>query len=212
MINILLADDHAIIRTGLKIFIENFVPHSLIDEAWDGDTAFKKIKEKDYQLIILDVNMPGTDSFGLVSNILAYKADANILMFSMNAEEIYAKKYLQLGVKGYLSKAAPEAEMKAAIDNVLNSKRYISPSLSHSLTEEALGNKSGNPFDNLSPREFEIVMHLIRGESLAEICQALNLQTSTVGTYKARIFEKLKCSNIIDINTLAKVYNIIPSA
>lgn len=212
MVHVLLADDHAIIRAGLKIFIANHIAHAVIDEAGDGDSAFKKIKEKDYQLIILDVNMPNTDSFGLVSNIRAFKENANILMFSMNAEEIYAKKYLQLGAKGYLSKTSSEEEIRNALDAVLKGKRYISPSLSHSLTEDALGKKSANPFDNLSPREFEIVLHLIKGESLAEICNALTLQTSTVGTHKARIFEKLHCNNIIDINALAKVYNIIPSA
>ena len=211
MINILLADDHGIIRTGLKIFISNYIAHSVIDEAHDGDSAFKKIKEKDYQLIVLDVNMPDTDSFGLVSNILAFKPDANILMFSMNAEELYAKKYLQLGAQGYLSKASSEAEIKNAIDNVLKAKRYISTSLNQALTEEALGKKSNNPFDNLSPREFEILLHLLRGESLAQICHALNLQTSTVGTHKARIFEKLHCNNIIEISAMAKVYNIIPA-
>lgn len=212
MVNVLLADDHVIIRAGLKIFIEHHVPHSVIDEAWDGDSAFEKIKIKDYQLIVLDVNMPDTDSFGLVSNIIAIKPEANILMFSMNAEDIYGKKYLQIGAKGYLSKASSEEEIKIAINNVINSKRYLSPALSQALTEDALGKKSDNPFDNLSPREFEIVLHLIRGESLAEICNTLNLHSSTVGTHKARIFEKLHCSNIIDMNSLAKVFNIIPSS
>ena len=212
MINVLLADDHAIIRAGLKIFIENYIANSLIDESWDGDSALKLIKEKDYQLIILDVNMPDTDSFGLVSNIIALKPDANILMFSMNAEEIYAKKYLQLGAKGYLSKASSESEIKTALDNVINAKRYISPKLSQAFTEDALGNKPNNPFYTLSPREFEIVLHLVRGESMTDICHALSLQTSTVGTFKARIFEKLNCNNIIDIHALAKVYNIIQSA
>ncbi len=211
MVNILLADDHTIIRTGLKLFITSHIPRSVIDEAWDGSSAFKKIKEKDYQLIILDVNMPDTDTFDLVNNILALKSEANILMFSMNAEEVYAKKYLQLGVKGYLSKASPEAEIKKALDDVIIGNTYISLALSRALTEDALGKKAFNPFDDLSPREFEIVLHLIRGESSAEICRALNLQASTVGTFKARIFEKLSCSNIIDISEMAKVHNVIPA-
>ena len=83
--------------------------------------------------------MPDTDSFGLVSNIIAVKPEANILKLSMNAEEIYAKKYLHLGAKGYLSKASPEEEIKIAVDNVINGKRYISPSLNRLFTEEALG-------------------------------------------------------------------------
>ena len=212
MTNILLADDYTITRAGLKMFIERHIPHAAIDEAWDGDSSFEKIKEKKYELIILDVNMPNTDSFGLVSNIIFLKPGANILMFSMNAEEIYAKKYLQIGAKGYLCKAASETEMKNAIDNVINGKRYISPLLCQAFTEDALGKRSANPFDDLSPREFAIVLHLIRGESSVEIGHTLHMQPSTVGTYKARLFEKLHCSNIIDINTLAKVYNIIPSA
>jgi len=129
MINILLVDDHAIIRTGLKIFIANYILHSDIDEAGDGNSAFEKIKSKEYKLIVLDVNMPNTNSFGLVSKIIAFKQDANILMFSMNAEEAYAKKYLQLGAKGYLSKASPEKEVELALDRVLSSKSYISPAL-----------------------------------------------------------------------------------
>lgn len=209
--NILLADDHVIIRTGLKKFILNYIPGANIDEAFDGDSAFEKIKTTPYQLIILDINMPNTDSFGLLSNIMVVRPDSNVLIFSMNAEEIYAKKYLQLGAKGYLSKTAPESEIQHALDNVISGKRYISPSLSESFAEAAIGKQSENPFDKLSPREFEIVLHLIKGESLANICKTLTLQTSTVGTHKARIFEKLQCSNIIDINSLAKVYNVIPN-
>ena len=212
MITILLADDHAIIRTGLKLFIANYVAHSVIDEAWDGVSAFEKIKANDYQLIVLDVNMPETDSMGLVSNIFSVKADANILMFSMNPEEIYAKKYLQLGVKGYLSKSAPEDEIRKAIDTVLSGKRYMSPAISQSLVEDALGNKTNNPFEDLSPREFEIVLHLIKGETSSQICEALNLQSSTVATYKARLYTKLKCNNVIELNELAKLFNIIPTA
>jgi two-component system, NarL family, invasion response regulator UvrY len=213
MIKILLADDHVIIRAGLKIFIKNLIPLSDIEEAWDGDTTFEKIKITDFDIIILDVNMPATDSFGLVSNILALKPQSKILMFSMNAEEIYAKKYLHLGALGYINKDAAEEEIKEAINNVLNNKRYISHSLTKSLTESALGKKMNNqnPFDLLSPRELEIASHLMKGESVSEISSYLNLHTSTVGTHKARIFEKLQCKNIVGINELARVHKIIKS-
>lgn len=208
MIHILLADDHTIIRTGLKLFVSKHIPHSSIDEAWDGDSAFALVKEKEYQMIILDVNMPDTDSFGLVGNILAYRPAANILMFSMNAEEVYAKKYLLLGAKGYLSKSSSESEIIKALDSVLAGKRFMSAELSQHLSEDALGKKAINPFDDLSGREFEIVLHLLRGSSSADISKSLNLQSSTIGTYKARIFSKLHCRNILEISELAKVYNI----
>ena len=209
MINILLADDHVIIRAGLRIFISDYIAHSVIDEVGDGDSALKKIKGNNYQLIVLDVNMPNTNSFGLVSNIIACKPQSNILMFSMNAEDIYAKKYLLLGAKGFLSKASPESEIKKALDMVVSGNRYISPELNQVFTEELLGKKTDNPFEKLSPREFEIMLHLLKGESLAEICGALHLQTSTVGTHKARLFQKLLCTNVVDLLALAKVYNVI---
>lgn len=210
MPNLLLVDDHAIIRTGMKMIIADFIPHCKIDEAQDGNSAFEKIKHSEYDLIILDVNMPNTDSFGLISNILAFKSDSKILMFSMNSEEMYAKRYLKMGAMGYVRKDAPQDEIKKAITTVLNNERYLSAELSESLLNALQSNnKSENPFDNLSPREFEIVQHLLHGESLADICSKLTLHSSTVSTHKARIFEKLKCKNIIDLNTLAKIHNII---
>jgi two-component system, NarL family, invasion response regulator UvrY len=210
MTKILLTDDHAIIRQGLKILIEKIVSHCEIDEAWDGDSAFQKIKKNDYDLIILDVTMPDTDSFGLVGNIISLKPKSKILMFSMNAEEIYAKKYLQLGAKGYVPKDSPEEEIKRAISLVLDNKKYMSAALSESLMEDALGSKSSNPFDSLSDREFEIATHLVKGETVSGISNKLNLHTSTVGTHKARIFEKLGCNNLVDLNALAKVHRFLP--
>jgi two-component system, NarL family, invasion response regulator UvrY len=210
MKQILIADDHEIIRSGLRKFIETLIPHCVIEEANDGDSTFKKIKEHEdiYDLIILDVNMPDTDSFGLVSNIMAIKPESKILIFSMGAEEIYAKKYFQLGAKGYVSKSSPNQEIGNAISNTLNNKAYISEKLRDLYAEEMMGKRNSNPFDNLSSREFEIVQHLIRGESVGEISKVFNLHTSTTGTHKARILKKLNCKNIIDINTLATVHKI----
>ncbi len=209
MPNLLLVDDHLVIRAGMKIIIHNFLPHLTIDEATDGDSCFEKIKEKDYELVLLDVNMPNTDSFGLVSNILAFKPKINILMFSMNDDRVYAKRYLKMGVKGYIRKDESESEIKKAITTVLNNKKYISPRVSQQLIEDFSGKSSQNPFDKLSPREFEIVQHLVRGEPLTEICQKLSLHSSTIGTHKARIFEKLHCKNPLELDTLAKMHGII---
>jgi DNA-binding NarL/FixJ family response regulator len=210
MPNLLLVDDHYIIRVGIKQVIESFLFKSTIDEAYDGDSAIEKIKRNEYDLIILDVNMPNTDSFGLLTNILALKPNAKVLMFSMNDEGIYAKRYLTLGAMGYVRKDAPQGELQKAITAVLNNKKFISAELNEKLLNDLNSkNKSENPFDKLSPREFEIVQHLTLGESVAEISQSLKLHTSTVGTHKARIFEKLNCNNIIDLSALARAHNVI---
>jgi two-component system, NarL family, invasion response regulator UvrY len=210
MPQLLLVDDHAIVRAGLRLLIEDFLPHTKIDEAVDGDSAFSKIKDNDYDLVIMDVNMPNTDSIGTLETILSFKPATRIMIFSMNSEDVYAKRYLKTGAMGYLRKDASNEEIKKAISTVLNNKRYISAQLNEKLlTELHSGNKSINPFDNLSPREFEIVQHLAHGDSVAEISNKLNLHTSTVGTHKARIFEKLKCNNIIELTHLAKVNDVI---
>jgi two-component system invasion response regulator UvrY len=210
MPDILLVDDHLIITTGLKIVIEKFWPHYKTDVANDGDLAFEKIKRHDYDLIILDISLPNTDSINMVTNILAIKPGSKILMFSMNPEEMFAKRYLRIGAMGYLSKDAPLNEIRNAIESVLKNNRYISTVLKEKLVMDVLReNDMENQFDKLSPREFEIVQHLIHGDSVSEISKKLNLHTSTIGTHKARIFEKLQCENIIELVTMAKIHNII---
>lgn len=210
MTRILLADDHEIIRSGLKLFINTIIPGCIIDDAWEGNSTLDKVRDNEYDLIIMDLNMPDTNSRELLSNILEIKPAANILIFSINAEEVHAKRYLQLGAKGYVNKNAPVSELGNAINYVLKNKRYISPSLSKNITEQILNEETINPFDNLSPREYEVVLHLISGKSLSDICGETKLKTSTVGTYKARIFEKLNCKNLLEVIQLAKIYNIFP--
>ncbi|HSV10032.1 MAG TPA: response regulator transcription factor [Hanamia sp.] len=210
MPELLLVDDHAIIRTGLKLLIQSSFAHFKIDEANDGNGAFEKVKNIDYDLIVMDINMPNTDSLGILQTILAYKPSTKMIIFSMNSEEIYAKKYLKMGAMGYLKKDASNDEIIKAITLVLNNKRYISQELSEKLLVDLRSNsQSGNPFDNLSPREFEIVQHLAHGDSVSEISRKLNVHTSTIGTHKARIFGKLGCHNIVELIDMAKVYSIV---
>ena len=210
MPNILLVDDHLVIISGLKIVIQNFLANCKIDVANDGDSAFDKIKRNEYDLIIMDISLPNTDSYNLVHNIIAVKPDAKILMFSMNPEELFAKRYIKMGAIGYLNKDASLDEIRNAVESGLQGKRYISPGLKEKLAMDVLDNNNKeNQFDKLSPREFEIVQHLVHGDSVSQISKILNLHTSTIGTHKARIFEKLHCHNIVELTMMAKAHNII---
>lgn len=210
MPHLLLVDDHSVVRSGLILLIKDFIPRAEIDEAYDGNSAFEKIKQENYDLVVMDVNMPNTDSAGIFNSILSIKPQTKIIIFSMNEEDLYAKRYLKMGAMGYLRKDASGTEIKKAILSVLNNKKYVSPELSEILIADLQNkNQVENPFDKLSPREFEMVQHLSRGESIAQISQTFNLQKSTVGTHKARIFEKLQCSNVIELNKLAEIHNVI---
>jgi two-component system, NarL family, invasion response regulator UvrY len=210
MPDILLVDDHLVIISGLKIVMENFLANCKIDVASDGDSAFEKIKEHHYDLIILDISLPNTDTYDLVQNILAEKPEAHILMFSMNPEELYAKRYIRMGALGYLSKTATLDEIKIAIESTLQNKRYLSPGLKKKLAMDVLDNKEDgeNQFNKLSPREFQIMQLLVQGDSVGEMSKKLNLHTSTIGTHKARIFEKLQCHNIVELSIIAKLNNV----
>ena len=166
--------------------------------------------ENDYQLIILDVNMPATDATTLVKNILNIKPDARILVFSMNAEELYARRYMQLGARGYISKTAPLKELSDAIQTVLNNDRYVGTSLTQQLREESMSTMATvNPFNKLSGRELDIVYHLLNGSSTGAISDALKIKPSTVSTFKNRILQKLCCKNVVAVSQMARLYEIV---
>jgi len=204
----LLIDDHVVVRSGIKILLSEIYKPSQIDEAHDGDSALAKVKENSYDLVMLDIQMPNTDTFGLMEYFRVKYPNLRVLVFSMSPENIYAKRFLKAGAKGFISKDAPLEEIKKAINQVLNNGRYISESMIETLAESAGKEKDGNLFNTLSAREFEIVSLLLNGQTVSHIANTLHLQVSTIGTHKARIFEKLKVTNILELKELANTYNL----
>lgn len=207
MAKILIIDDHSIIRVGIAFLIRQEIPSATIDEAKSGDAAVALLKKNTYDLVILDVNIPGTDTIDFISYLLTATPHLNILIFTMNPEEWYGRRFLKMGVKGFLNKESPEDEIKKAIWTVLKGNRYISPALAQIISMDALEKKQENPFDELSNREFDVAMRLTRGDSVSAIAESLNLHASTVGTHKAHIFEKLGVQNIIQLADLARLYD-----
>lgn len=207
MAKILIIDDHSIIRVGIAFLIRQEIPSAVIDEAKSGDAAVALLKKNTYDLVILDVNIPGTDTIDFISYLLTATPHLNILIFTMNPEEWYGRRFLKMGVKGFLNKESPEDEIKKAIWTVLKGNRYISPALAQIISMDALEKKKDNPFDELSNREFDVAMRLTRGDSVSVIAESLNLHASTVGTHKAHIFEKLNVQNIIQLADLARLYD-----
>ena len=207
----LVADDHSIVRMGLKTLIKDIQPFPQVEEAADGDTVTALVKKNDYDMIVMDFNMPGTDAMTLISNLLAYKEKTRILIFSMNSEILYAKRLLKLGVLGYLSKESPAEEIRLAIETVLNGQLYMSPELKKYMYEDMVTKKTDNSFEKLSNREIQLAKYFLLGYSVSEIMKTLNLHSSTIGTHKLRFFEKLKVKNVFELGELAKLYQIDPS-
>ena len=204
----LLVDDHVVVRSGIKILLSEIYDPAEIHEAMDGESAKLKLKEHSFDLIMLDIQMPNTDTLALMEYIHKECPTAKVLMFSMSAENIYARRFMKAGAFGFISKEAPLEEITRAINIILGNKKYISDSLAETLAEDSYSGKSSNPFNELSPREFEIVSLLLEGRTVTEISHALNIQTSTVGTHKARLFEKLGVSNLLELKEIATTYNL----
>jgi two-component system, NarL family, invasion response regulator UvrY len=204
----LLVDDHVVVRSGVKILLAHLYNGAEIHEAMNGETAIEKLKETSFDLIMLDIQMPNTDTLSLMEYIQVNYPAAKVLMFSMSAETIYAERFMKAGACGFISKEAPMDEITKAISLILSGKKYISEALAAKIAEDNYAGKPGNPFNGLSPREFEIVSLLLEGKTVTDITQILNIQTSTVGTHKARLFEKLGVENILQLKELATTYNL----
>lgn len=208
MKTILIVDDHEIVRSGLKMLINGFFNFVELFEAHNEESTIEILKKQNFDLVILDIHMPNSNSIGIVEYIDKNFAGTRVLIFSMGSETLYAKRFLKAGAKGYLSKDSSMGEVKTAIEKLLEGGKYISKSLMDMLVDDVTGKNISNPFETLSSREFQIASFLLDGLSLTEISTLLNLQPSTVGTYKSRIFEKLKVNNLIELIDLASVYHI----
>ncbi len=204
----LLVDDHIVVRSGIKTLLTDIYQPAEVHEAFDGDSTIAKLKENRYDLVMLDIQMPNTDSLALMKYIHENYPETKVLIFSMSAENIYAKRFMKDGAFGFISKEAPLDEITRAINIILKNRKYISETLIDKLAEDSLSGNPVNPFDRLSPKEFEIASLLLSGKTLSDISHSLNIHTSTAGTHKARLFEKLEVNNILELSELAKAYNV----
>jgi two-component system, NarL family, invasion response regulator UvrY len=204
----LLVDDHVVVRSGIKALLSDIYKPAEIFEAFDGESARRQLQDHPFDLVMLDIQMPNTDTLGLMQFIHTDYPEIKVLVFSMSAENIYAKRFIKAGAYGFVSKEAPLEEITKAINVILNNRKFVSESLADILAEDSFSGRSGNPFNELSPREFEIVSLLLSGKTVSEISHILHIQTSTVGTHKARLFEKLNVTNILGLKELATTYNL----
>jgi two-component system, NarL family, invasion response regulator UvrY len=202
---VLIADDHSIVRTGLSFLIKSEYISVQIDECYDGESAWKKIQSTEYDLVVMDISMPGTDSVNLLKNIFTLQPELKVLIVSMNSEEIYAKRFLQLGVMGFINKESDAVELRKAIVSVMNNRKYMSAKLQEIIAGEGMENRS---FETLSTRELEVMTHLVGGKNVSEIAGILSIHISTVSTHKARILQKLKVNNVVELTQVVKQFDI----
>lgn len=204
---ILVADDHEIVRMGLIRIIKQLKPQAHLSEADDYKTLYAAISKDNYDLAILDVNMPNGSFQEAVNFIKLKQPDIKILVFSSQDEQIYAVRYLKIGADGYLNKEAPMAKIDQALNAMLTSGRYISEEVREAMISESLkGPSNSTPIESLSNRELQIANKLMEGVPLKELSNTLNLHSSTVSTYKNRLFEKLNIQSIPELVEIMRLY------
>lgn len=201
---ILIVDDHLVVRNGVAMVLEKQIEGVAIANAENFFEAIALLKEDSFDLIILDINIPGGKSTEMITDLRAIQPCVRILVFSAHEEDQYAIKYISAGANGYLNKLCSEEKMMFAITSIFESSTYISAELVSKLVEARGSKKAINPLEVLSKRELQIAQLLINGNGNLEISNMLDIHMSTVSTYKARVFEKLKINNLVELINLYK--------
>jgi two-component system invasion response regulator UvrY len=197
---ILIADDHDLIRNGLKNILLKEFPSAFIDEASDAEESIKKTLIGNWDLIICDLSMPGRSGLEVVHHVRMNFPKIPVLILSMHPEEQYAIRAIKSGAAGYLSKDAASQELIVAVRKVLLGRKYVSASVADKLADE-LGQYNGDLalHDLLSHREFDVFRSLASGQSISGISERLSLSRTTVSTYRARIMEKMNMKTNADL-------------
>ena len=209
---ILIADDHAIMREGVKQIIKSLPEKIVIEESIDGNNAFLKICNNKYDLAILDISMPGMSGFDILQGMKDRHQQTPVLIFSFYPQTQYAIHAFKMGASGYLSKDCAFEELGLAIRKILSGGIYISASLAERLLLKETNVSEKQNHEKLSEREFQIMIKLAKGKSVTEIASEIFISDKTVSTYRVRLMKKMNFKNNAEIIFYALKNNLIEKA
>jgi DNA-binding NarL/FixJ family response regulator len=195
MKRVVIADDHAIVREGLKQVLAAAGDLKVIAEAQNGTEVMQRVREHEFDVLLLDMSMPGKSGIELIKQVHAEKPKLRILVLSMHEEEQYAVRALKAGAAGYLTKESASAQLVAAVRKVAAGGAYITAAVAEQFALGAMANNSGPPHAALSDREYQVFEMLVAGKTITDIAERLNLSVKTVSTHKARILQKMNMTN-----------------
>jgi two-component system invasion response regulator UvrY len=207
--SILIADDHAVVRAGIKQFLDEDSAVTEVGEAATGRETLDQLRAKEWDLVLLDINMPDRSGIDVLRHIRSGYPRVRVLVLSGLPERQYALNVLRAGAAGYLAKDAAAEELLKAVHTVLNGRRYVSASLAELLVEDLDADRDKPLHDSLSTREFQIFCKLAAGGGVSDIANELSLSVKTVSTYRTRILEKMKFTNNADLTSYALRSGII---
>ena len=208
MIKVLIVDDHAIVRRGLReILVDE--PDMAVFEAGDAEAAAELVRKEPWDLMVLDLDLPGKSGLQLLEELTRGPKPPPILVLSVHSEEQFAVRTLKAGAAGFLSKDAAPTDLVAAIRNILKGRKHISERVAEMLLVRNRDEGQAQPHEKLSGREFEILRCFGRGETVSSIARHLNLSVPTVSTYRSRILEKMEMKTTAELIRYAVQHGLV---
>jgi DNA-binding NarL/FixJ family response regulator len=201
--NVLIADDHPMVRAGLRQFLETDQSIQRVGEAASGKETLEQLREGGWQLVILDINMPDKSGIDILRRIQTAYPEVRVLVVSCYSERQYATNVLKAGAMGFVSKESSPAEILNAVKTVLDGRRYVSAALAEMLVTQLDKDVDQPLHASLSEREFQIFCKIAAGRAVTEIARELSLSAKTVSTYRTRILEKMNFSTNADLTSYA---------
>jgi DNA-binding NarL/FixJ family response regulator len=209
MIRIIIADDHTILREGLKRILDGIDDIQVVAEAVDGHDTLNKVRTEKFDVLLLDLSMPGRSGVDLIHQIKLEFPKLPILILTMHEEEQYAVRAIRAGANGYLTKESAGTQLVSALRKVASGRPYISMEVAEQLAMSAMPSANQAPHSHLSDREFEVFCQLAKGTTITEIGERLHLSVKTVSTHKTRIMQKMELHSISDLVQYAIAHHLL---
>jgi two-component system, NarL family, invasion response regulator UvrY len=203
LINVLIVDDHELVRMGIRHVLDNCPEINVIAESENGESALKQVKEHNPDVVLLDMKMPGMDGWEVTRRLKKVNPEINIIVLTAATTDPLPARLLQLGARGYLTKESAADDMLEAIRKVSRGERYLSAEIAQKIALESLNPTDESPLTCLSEREMQVMFMITRGLTINQIAEKLFLSPKTVGTYRYRMFEKLGIKNDVELTHLA---------
>ncbi len=203
MTRILIADDHTIVRKGLQLILSKGMKKVHFTETANAPETLFEITRKKFDIIILDLSMPGSSGLDLLKDIKERSPDLPILVLSMHPEDQYALRVIRAGARGYMTKESAPEELVNAASKVLKGGTYVSAAIAEQMVSYSQGPKKASGYENLSDREFHVLKLIASGKTVSEVADVLSLSVKTISTYRTRILEKLNFSTNAELTRYA---------
>ncbi|MBI3546633.1 MAG: response regulator transcription factor [Gammaproteobacteria bacterium] len=211
MIRVVIADDHPIVRAGLKQLLAG-PDFSIVGEACDGQEVMQRVRELHFDVLLLDMSMPKKSGMELIKQVKSEKPKLRVLVLSMHEEQQYAVRAIKAGASGYLTKESASDLLIQAIRKVAAGGAFISPAVAEQLALAVMPEAGGLPHKTLSDREYQVLQLLVAGKSVTDIAQQLNLSVKTISTHKARLLEKMGMTSTTELVRYAITHRLVDDA